>query len=174
MTRIRDDPDFGKSSYGVGPSLAMRILEARKSTPYGVFDSIQQINNVSGVGPDTMHDILYSFRTHASTDINHIMNYDLIVEIEGVTSGPFLEVDALESTSGVIVFANGDDVITHKRPGRTKYSNIILRRGFTGPGGGVSFGPDGTFHEPLWRLAAGSTGSQAKKRITMAATILGV
>jgi phage tail-like protein len=62
---------------------------------------------------------------------DHIANCKFKVEIEGVTQGAFMEVDGLESTTEVEEFADGDDLIVRKRPGRTNYSNIILKRGFT-------------------------------------------
>ena len=66
-------------------------------------------------------------------EFDHIANCKFKVEIEGVTQGAFIEVDGLESTTEVEEFADGDDLILRKRPGRTNYSNIILKRGFTSP-----------------------------------------
>ena len=66
-------------------------------------------------------------------EFDHIANCKFKVEIEGVTQGAFMEVDGLESTTEVEEFADGDDLIVRKRPGRTNYSNIILKRGFTWP-----------------------------------------
>ena len=65
VARIRDDPEFGIESpraYGVRPTLARRILEVRDTLPGGRFESIGQIDDIYGVGPDTLHDILESFR----------------------------------------------------------------------------------------------------------------
>jgi phage tail-like protein len=53
------------------------------------------------------------------------------VEIEGVTQGPFLSVDFIESTSDVIVFRSGNDGLERKRPGRPHYANIVMRRAYT-------------------------------------------
>jgi len=52
------------------------------------------------------------------------------VEIEGVTQGAFAAVDGLESSTEVVRYADGSDLIERKRPGRTHYSNIVLRRGY--------------------------------------------
>jgi phage tail-like protein len=52
------------------------------------------------------------------------------VEIDGVVQAGFKEVEGLDSVTEVIEYKDGDDMTVHKRPGRTKYSNIILRRGF--------------------------------------------
>lgn len=64
---------------------------------------------------------------------DHIANCLFKVEIEGVTVGPFSEVEGLESITEVEEYADGDDTIVRKRPGRHNCSNIILRRGFAGP-----------------------------------------
>ena len=66
-------------------------------------------------------------------EFDHIANCKFKVEIEGVTVGAFMEVDGLESTTEVEEFVDGEDIILRKRPGRTNYSNIILKRGFTWP-----------------------------------------
>lgn len=65
-------------------------------------------------------------------EFDHIGSFNFNVEIEGVTQGSFLEVEGLESITDVAHTANGDDTIRRKRPGRTTYSNLILRRGFNG------------------------------------------
>jgi phage tail-like protein len=62
---------------------------------------------------------------------DHIGNFNFKVEIEGVTVGAFQEVSGLESITEVIEYQDGADIILRKRPGRTKYSNIVLKRGFT-------------------------------------------
>jgi phage tail-like protein len=52
------------------------------------------------------------------------------VEIEGVTQGSFLSVDFVESFSDVIEFSHGNDATGRCRPGRTHYSNIVMRRAY--------------------------------------------
>ncbi|MEE9351085.1 MAG: phage tail protein [Thiotrichaceae bacterium] len=59
-----------------------------------------------------------------------IGKHNFRVEIEGVTQGAFQRVEGVESVTEVIEYQDGDDLILRKRPGRTSYSNIILRRGF--------------------------------------------
>jgi phage tail-like protein len=54
------------------------------------------------------------------------------IEIDGVIAGGFKEVSGLESEVEVIEYRNGDDPVTHKRPGKTKFKNITLRRGLEG------------------------------------------
>jgi len=62
--RIKDDPEFQKappSAYGIGLKKANLILKTRKELG-GKFESILQIKNIRGIGKDTFHDILTSFR----------------------------------------------------------------------------------------------------------------
>ena len=63
-------------------------------------------------------------------EFDHIGNYNFKVEIEGVTVAAFREVGGLEVTTEVVEFQDGDDITTRKRPGRTSYSNIVLKRGY--------------------------------------------
>lgn len=60
---IRDDPSFGKSNgaYGIRKSVANNILKARSELPENKFKEIKQIDQVYGVGPDTINDIFYHF-----------------------------------------------------------------------------------------------------------------
>jgi phage tail-like protein len=59
-----------------------------------------------------------------------IGNYNFRVEIEGVTQGAFKTVEGLDSQTEIIEYQDGDDLTLRKRPGRTRYSNIVLKRGF--------------------------------------------
>lgn len=61
---------------------------------------------------------------------DHFGNFNFKVEIEGVTQAAFKTVDGLDSETEVIEYQDGDDIILRKRPGRTKYSNIVLKRGY--------------------------------------------
>ena len=51
------------------------------------------------------------------------------IEIDGVVSGGFKELTGLESEVEIIEYRDGDDPITHKRAGKNKYKNLILKRG---------------------------------------------
>jgi phage tail-like protein len=62
-------------------------------------------------------------------ELDHVGAYNFLIEINGVTTGAFKGVEGLESETEVIEFQNGEDLILRKRPGRTKYSNITLKRG---------------------------------------------
>jgi len=60
---IPDDPKHGSASsraYGIRSDVARRILEMRDSIG-GRFESVEQIFEVKGIGPDTRHDILVRF-----------------------------------------------------------------------------------------------------------------
>jgi phage tail-like protein len=61
---------------------------------------------------------------------DHIGNFNFKIEIEGVTQGAFRNVEGLDSETEVVEYQDGDDTILRKRPGRTKYSNISLKRGY--------------------------------------------
>ena len=64
VIHVEDDPEFGlgtSRTYGIRPTLAKRILEKRDSLPDKKFQSLAQIDSIKGIGPDTLHDILYSF-----------------------------------------------------------------------------------------------------------------
>ncbi len=62
---------------------------------------------------------------------DHIGNFNFKIEIEGVTQGAFSSVEGVESITEIVEYKDGEDIIVRKRPGKTWYSNIILRRGFT-------------------------------------------
>ena len=62
--------------------------------------------------------------------LDHIGNFNFKVEIEGVTQAAFRNVDGLDSETEIVEYQDGDDLILRKRPGRTKYSNIVLKRGY--------------------------------------------
>ena len=61
---------------------------------------------------------------------DHIGSFNFKVEIEGVTQGAFRNVEGLDSETEIIEFQDGDDIVLRKRPGRTKYSNVSLKRGY--------------------------------------------
>ena len=54
-------------------------------------------------------------------------------EFEGLEAGRFHEVSGLSVEVEVIEFSEGgNNNFIHKLPGRVKYPNIVLKRGFTG------------------------------------------
>jgi hypothetical protein len=77
MVKIIDDPDFGPSpprAYAIGKRKAERILEVRNRLSNERFDSIRQIEEIEGIGPDTFHDILYTFR-YQDRDVQAILTF---------------------------------------------------------------------------------------------------
>ena len=52
------------------------------------------------------------------------------IEIEGVTVGAFAAFEGIDSETEVIQFQDGDDLLMRKRPGRTNYYNLTLKRGY--------------------------------------------
>jgi phage tail-like protein len=75
---------------------------------------------------------------------DHLVTSKFKIEIDGVTQGAFAAKDGFESTTEVVHYA--DDIIERKRPGRTRYSNIILKRGFVNT-------------DELWKLSLPKTPS---------------
>ncbi|MFN3202997.1 MAG: phage tail protein [Bradymonadia bacterium] len=61
---------------------------------------------------------------------DHIGNFNFKVEIDGVTVGAFRNVEGLDAETEVVEYQDGDDLRLRKRPGRTKYSDITLKRGY--------------------------------------------
>ncbi len=61
---------------------------------------------------------------------DHIGQFNFKVEIEGVTVGAFRNVEGLDSETEVVEYQDGDDIILRKRPGRTKYTNVVFKRGY--------------------------------------------
>jgi phage tail-like protein len=58
--------------------------------------------------------------------------FRFLVEIEGLASAAFSEVNGLDSETTVIEFRTGTDPnFARKLPGLTKFSNIVLKRGIT-------------------------------------------
>jgi phage tail-like protein len=58
--------------------------------------------------------------------------FNFLVVIDGVEVAAFSEASGLESTVDVIEYRNGsDDTTVRKLPGLTKYTNLVLKRGFT-------------------------------------------
>lgn len=56
--------------------------------------------------------------------------YNFRLEIDGASAGAFQSVDGLNIEIEVIEYQDGTDPVLRKRPGRTKYGNITLKRGY--------------------------------------------
>jgi phage tail-like protein len=59
-----------------------------------------------------------------------IGNYNFRVEIDGVDAGHFMGVDGLSVEQEVIEYQDGDDPLCRKRPGRVKYGDVTLKKGY--------------------------------------------
>lgn len=71
---IKDDPANGKGST-LGPTLAARILREKNSLPQRKFTDFEQIDDIRGIGPDTVQDLVYSFGQPAAAFFKRSM-YD--------------------------------------------------------------------------------------------------
>ena len=58
--------------------------------------------------------------------------FNFVVEIDGVIVGGFAECGGLTTETDIVEFRNGDEDITvRKLPGKAKYTQISLKRGYT-------------------------------------------
>lgn len=64
--------------------------------------------------------------------VDPYVNYNFVVELDGITRAAFQEVSGFDSTIDVIEHREGGDNTTpRKLPGMTKHSNIVLKWGLT-------------------------------------------
>ena len=56
-------------------------------------------------------------------------NYNFSIELEGVLVAQFKSVSGLNVEIEPVEYRAGTDLVARKRPGRTKYNNITLKRG---------------------------------------------
>ena len=67
-----------------------------------------------------------------ATRVDPYVNFNFLVELDGITRAAFQEVSGFDSTIDVIEHREGGDNITpRKLPGMTKHSNIVLKWGMT-------------------------------------------
>jgi phage tail-like protein len=60
------------------------------------------------------------------------VNFNFLVEIDGITEAAFQEAGGLDSTIDMIEHREGgENITTRKIPGQVKFSNITLKRGLT-------------------------------------------
>jgi phage tail-like protein len=58
--------------------------------------------------------------------------FQFLVEIDGIVPARFQEVGGVDSTTDVIEYREGGDILgSRKLPGQTKHSNLTLKRGYT-------------------------------------------
>ncbi len=59
-------------------------------------------------------------------------NYNFLIEIDGLTQAAFQECSGLDSTNAPVDYRVGTDITTvRKLPGKTTYSDIVLKWGIT-------------------------------------------
>lgn len=69
--------------------------------------------------------------TRTAQRIDPFATYKFTVEVEGIKEAEFTDCSGLEVTTDVFEYQEGGlNQYSHKLPGRTKYSNITLKRGF--------------------------------------------
>jgi phage tail-like protein len=58
--------------------------------------------------------------------------FQFLIEIDGITPARFQEVGGVDSTTDVIEYREGGDILgPRKFPGQSKHSNVSLKRGYT-------------------------------------------
>lgn len=60
--------------------------------------------------------------------------YNFRIEFVGIKAGAFQEVSGLSAEIEIIEYQDGEDPTLRKRPGRTTYANVTLKRGYLGRG----------------------------------------
>lgn len=64
-------------------------------------------------------------------DLDHVGAYNFTVEIEGVQAGYFKAVEGLQAEIEVVEYRDGnDEKVVHKRPGRTRFGDVTLKKGY--------------------------------------------
>lgn len=62
----------------------------------------------------------------------YFRSFQFLVEIDGISPARFQEVGGVDSTTDVIEYREGGDILgSRKLPGQTKHSNLTLKRGYT-------------------------------------------
>ena len=63
-------------------------------------------------------------------ELDHVGAYNFMVEISGVSAGYFKGIDGLNAEMEVVEFQDGDDLTLRKRPGRSKFGDVTLKKGY--------------------------------------------
>jgi phage tail-like protein len=64
--------------------------------------------------------------------IDPFLNYNFLVELDGIAHAAFSEVTGLDATIEPVEYREGGENTTvRKLPGKTSYSNIVLKRGMS-------------------------------------------
>ncbi|MEM1141833.1 MAG: phage tail protein [Pseudomonadota bacterium] len=63
-------------------------------------------------------------------ELDYVGAYNFRVEISGVAAGYFKSVSGLSGELEVVEFQDGDDLFLRKRPGRAKFGDVTLTKGY--------------------------------------------
>jgi phage tail-like protein len=63
-------------------------------------------------------------------ELDPVGAYNFSVEISGVNAGRFQGVSGLGAEIEVIEFQDGDDLVLRKRPGRVRFEDVTLKKGY--------------------------------------------
>ena len=63
-------------------------------------------------------------------ELDHVGHYNFCVQIQAVQAGYFKGVDGINCESEGIEFQDGDDLTLRKRPGRSKFGDVTLKKGY--------------------------------------------
>lgn len=95
--------------------------------------------------------------TAAQVRTDRLPQFTFAVEIEGLSpAGSFRQVSGLAVETEVIEFREGTSNTVRKLPGRTKWPNLVLKRGYTG---------DLELYE--WATARTASGEVVRRRIAI-------
>lgn len=64
------------------------------------------------------------------TELDYVGAYNFKVEISGIAAGYFKSVSGLGAEVEVVEFQDGDDLFLRKRPGRAKFDDVTLTKGY--------------------------------------------
>ena len=77
------------------------------------------------------HPVANAGGTRTARRVDHFPTFKFLVEIEGIEEAAFTECSGLEIVTDVFEYQEGGlNEFSHKLPGRTKLSNVTLKRGF--------------------------------------------
>lgn len=63
-------------------------------------------------------------------ELDYLGAYNFMVEISGVNAGRFKSVSGLSAELEVLEFQDGEDLFLRKRPGRAKFGDVTLTKGY--------------------------------------------
>lgn len=103
----------GMRTLGAGLAIILLLVLVVGSTALGV------TKVPSGPAVDTL--------ASSKSKGDYLPAHNFKLEIDGIISGGFKEITGLESEIEIVEYRDGTDPIAHKRPGKAKYKNIVLK-----------------------------------------------